>query len=436
MKKVVIIFIIFVFHFNITNAQWYNQSSGTLHDLNSVSFVSHDTGYVVGNNGTILKTVDGGANWNALYYYDTIVATPDTVVMGPGTDSLNSVFCVNANNVYVVGRYGTILKTSDGGANWIRLYRVDTAWFWPYSIFRDTISYLSGVFFTSLDTGYIVGSLRSAGSGISDGLYLKTTNAGMTWHIFKKYCNTLHSIYFPSKNIGFTVGDFGEFCNTNGAITACHQTGYSLYSVFFTDTDIGYTVGHQGRILKTTNGGSDFNYQTFVINYYKPIFTSVYFPTSDIGYVAGYIFVSSQYDIKHGIILKTTDAGLSWSTQLIDSLHALNSIYFTDSNTAYAVGKNGTILKTTNGGSGLGIEENTVQNDFIYPNPNDGNFTTTVYYKDMKMNIYNLSGELIHSELILQKQHKINLTRLGNAIYIIEFRSNDIIQKGKLVIQK
>ncbi|MBK6641861.1 MAG: hypothetical protein IPG39_11840 [Bacteroidetes bacterium] len=47
------------------NAQWYQQISGTEDDLTSVYFTDYYTGYVVGYNGTILKTTDAGFTWNA-----------------------------------------------------------------------------------------------------------------------------------------------------------------------------------------------------------------------------------------------------------------------------------------------------------------------------------------------------------------------------------
>ena len=41
---------------------WQSQISGTTNPLHSVYFINEDTGWVVGDNGTILKTSDGGVN--------------------------------------------------------------------------------------------------------------------------------------------------------------------------------------------------------------------------------------------------------------------------------------------------------------------------------------------------------------------------------------
>ena len=44
---------------------WDIQPSGTTSDLNSIYFTDANTGYIVGYNGTILKTNNSGTTWNA-----------------------------------------------------------------------------------------------------------------------------------------------------------------------------------------------------------------------------------------------------------------------------------------------------------------------------------------------------------------------------------
>ena len=42
---------------------WIQQSSGTTTNLYSVKFANPNTGWCVGDNGVILKTINGGTNW-------------------------------------------------------------------------------------------------------------------------------------------------------------------------------------------------------------------------------------------------------------------------------------------------------------------------------------------------------------------------------------
>jgi len=66
-----------------------------------VYFIDADIGWVVGGSGTILKSSDGGANW--------IPQTSGT------SNALNSVHFIDANKGWTVGSNGTILKTTNGG---------------------------------------------------------------------------------------------------------------------------------------------------------------------------------------------------------------------------------------------------------------------------------------------------------------------------------
>lgn len=43
---------------------WFNQTSSVSEILMSVNFVNNTTGWIVGYNGVILKTTNGGLNWN------------------------------------------------------------------------------------------------------------------------------------------------------------------------------------------------------------------------------------------------------------------------------------------------------------------------------------------------------------------------------------
>ena len=65
MKKITFLFtLLIVFHF-AGNAQWVQLNSGTTKCLKSVRFTSPNIGYAVGDTGTIVKTKNGGANWIA-----------------------------------------------------------------------------------------------------------------------------------------------------------------------------------------------------------------------------------------------------------------------------------------------------------------------------------------------------------------------------------
>ena len=126
--------------------QWVWQNplpqGNTLQDF---SFGDTNNGFAVGARGTILKTTDGGNNWE--------------LITGETEDDLYGVSFTDSNTGTVVGNFGAILRTTDAGSHW--------------AIQRDGMNdVLFGVSFTDGNTGTAVGS---------DGLILRTTNGGTNW---------------------------------------------------------------------------------------------------------------------------------------------------------------------------------------------------------------------------------------------------------------
>ena len=82
---------------------WTDLTTYSFSTLNSVWFIDTDTGYAVGESGTLIKTMDGGSNWNNNNNSGIIT-------------TLNSVFFLNDANVgYIVGNNGQILKYGSCG---------------------------------------------------------------------------------------------------------------------------------------------------------------------------------------------------------------------------------------------------------------------------------------------------------------------------------
>ncbi|RLD73207.1 MAG: hypothetical protein DRJ07_21100, partial [Bacteroidetes bacterium] len=91
---------------NAQNFNWTAQESGTTDWLNDVQFFDNMNGWAVGDNGTIVATVDGGATW--------------TVQTSGTTEKLRSVYFLTAARGWAVGGNTnmTLLTTYDGGSNW------------------------------------------------------------------------------------------------------------------------------------------------------------------------------------------------------------------------------------------------------------------------------------------------------------------------------
>lgn len=77
----------------------------------------------------------------------------------------------------------------------------------------------------------------------------------------------------------------------------------------------------------------------------------------------------------------------------------------------------------------------------VYPNPVSVNDIVTFQInntenEDTKLNIYNVIGVLVKSEILKQNQEQISIGDLSNGIYILEFKSQKWLQKQKLIIQR
>ncbi len=55
---------------------------------------------------------------------------------------------------------------------------------------------------------------------------------------------------------------------------------------------------------------------------------------------------------------------------------------------------------------------------------------------DLTLNIYNVVGTLVKSEIIKQSQRQINVGDLSNGIYMVEIKSEEWTEKQKLLIQR
>src|SRR5262245_60004324 len=101
--------------------EWSGQSSGALAKLSGVFFVDCDRGWVVGSNGTLLATEDGGAKWRR-----------QTLPERQNGEALNDVWFFNPDRGLLLGEYGLfnrkgdidrsergfLIMSKDRGANW------------------------------------------------------------------------------------------------------------------------------------------------------------------------------------------------------------------------------------------------------------------------------------------------------------------------------
>src|SRR6056297_1420648 len=94
--------------------------------------------------------------------------------------------------------------------------------------------------------------------------------------------------------------------------------GNGLHDVFTFSRDTAIAVGSPGTIIKTTDGGNNWD----IIHYAGEISGELYtiFFVGNLGWAAG----------ANGKIIFTDDGGLSWESQNSSTINALFDIYFID----------------------------------------------------------------------------------------------------------
>ena len=146
---------------------WSKQAFTLSKGLNDVFFVNASIGYAVGESGTILKSTNGGLNWD--------------IMPSPTVYTLYSTHFVSATTGWVVGNDAVIYKTMDGGATW-ELQNEDTNMFSVGFPFWD-------VYFINVNEGWTVGL---------GGTMLKTINGGGNWTPVNTPAADLGCVYFAN----------------------------------------------------------------------------------------------------------------------------------------------------------------------------------------------------------------------------------------------
>jgi len=389
-------------------SQWYQLNSGTTNHLNSVFFTDENTGYAVGENGTILKTTNGGDTW--------ILQNTST------NNDLNSVFFINEDIGYAVGHYSTFLKTIDGGANWNN----------DSNLFFTNFHNLKCIFFISENTGRILTH------DMSGTMIYSTFNSGQTW-----------IPYFDpeAQSNGWWEGNFMVEDTIAGRIVIAGEKGMvktvssnlgssdylemwggsldinsELNSVCIRDknTSRWHTVGQNGIIGFFSNYGNGNQISNVSAN-----LNSIVYIDSLTGYVAG----------DDGVILNTINEGGIWSPQLSGTLNNLNCIYFVNQNIGFVVGDNGTIIKTVNGGVGL-IDYIVVSDNISIFVDHSNQFVEISIENDLSKSfyeLYNVEGKLISKGEITQNKQNVSIENLSVGLYFIKIHNNDIFKTMKFI---
>lgn len=369
-----------------------------------VQFLNPDTGFVVGitwsssivQQGVILRTTNGGLSWDSIYTNsgNFMIEFPSTLIG------------------YAGGHDGSVMKTTDMGDTWFQAQS-----------FCCT-DYSNGYFFNN-DSGFAI---------LWGGNILKTTNGANSWQSGLSIGGQssfpgIGSIQFINDSIGIVAAGFnGIYAITsdtgNTWQTSSIDSSMVLTTIYMKDVSNGYAVGYFGKYSRTFDGGNTWTSPTSICSYNLH---DIAFFDDSVGYIVGgrNDWINNP-GFENGVILKTSDAGNSWT--VIDSSYIgyLTSITVVNDSIGYVAGGAGLILKIINANDISGIKPHYEKIQLnIFPNPATDEITIDSFLlsEDYEVSIKNTLGETVlkHREA---SPKKINIKALNNGIYLLQLVSN------------
>jgi photosystem II stability/assembly factor-like uncharacterized protein len=514
---------------------WDSISIIRLRDLQSTYFTDNNSGYVSGirmstNGPNMLRTTNGGTSWDSIYYGATRLlhfvnfntgygnepfrkttnSGLNWITLNPYSEAGLNLRCFSifgTENIYLGGAQGDLGKSTDGGITWA----------------ADSKGFNGNLFsiqFFDANTGIAAGSNNGA-------MYLRTTNSGATWDTIRLTGEYLEKIYLANSNTAYIASNNRVHKTTNkGESFTTYNTisGASWSDVSFPNENTGYTINKYRVMDKTTNGGDTWvnispitsgEYFTLCFingntgffagsKIYKTTNGGVFWDTvitglqtgsfiNKIRYINNKIYaVGYTYSSFNGLILTSTNEGISWQIDTIANSNGLHDISIPEPNVIWVIGYNnyvyksiknsawsmhniftqagylgsisfinkdtgfistnyGGILKTTNGGGtpiGINLQSNEIPTAFnLYQNyPNPFNPTTIIEYSLPKsslvtIKIYDLLGRLV-KQIVNENQpagnYSVNFdgSIYASGVYFYRLETDDLIISKKMVLIK
>ena len=439
------LFILIAFAFLSTGAlqaQWRELHTGVTENLYDVCCVDTNTVFVCGQNGVILKTVDGGDTWQELYRQEgrelcKIAFFDQNVGYAGGNDGVNN---------------GVLMRTTDGGETWedvnntivfkndyqdlVKSYHIYN------NAYDDLFSCHMGLYPVSTDTLLIYHS---------DKLY-KSTDGGMNF-VTQVFNGFINAAYFNG-DVGFVVLcilDVNEFefeydvqivinKTIDGGETWTEISSYqgvgSFYAIeyysehdnhvaaFFTNKE-NATIYTHSKIIRTTDGFQTSEEQTnqFWMASFIGSFDMTFFYEK-------YGCALSNFELDKGNTYHvcaawiTCDGGLTWENKsgLPGTYYYLYSVASAPDTCFYISTGDGLVYKygVNMPIQGLNEQENDTEFVNIFPNPTHEN--VTIEGKEInKVEIYDMVGREVVSQTYNSKDKmEIDLFDMQDGIYIIK----------------
>jgi photosystem II stability/assembly factor-like uncharacterized protein len=233
---------------------WTEQTSNTDTYLFAIYPVSATHVYAVGDKSTLDETTDGGTTWKPRKIAQGREGISADIALAVQDPIFYDVEFADEQNGWIVGEFGTIKHTSDGGKTWVE--QQDSLLGGGIVDIFD-LPTLFGVHFVNNQEGLAAGL---------EGHIAHTHDGGNTWAFDKideaiAIEDPLYAPFLFPDGRGWAVGSGGEVVNKDPGDVPWKRAklGMRLFTwlrgVDFYDQNNGWIVGGFGTILKTKDGG-------------------------------------------------------------------------------------------------------------------------------------------------------------------------------------
>lgn len=400
--------------------------SQTLVNQNDIKFETPSIATLVGQDGLIMRTEDGGTTWN---------------VKDPGvTNVLNAMDIVTYEDntgssvtlMIAVGENGVIAKSYDNGESWTVKTNV-------------SIENLNDVAIYSPELIYICGNNGTLLRSIDNGNNFETITVPVTAN--------LNSISFSGPQTSVTrinvmvVGDEGTILTSPNAYdwsVVTSGTTEDLYAVSYSGIN-SVCTGANGTILLSNDDGANW------VSSVSGVTTNIY----DVKYLNMLTAVASS---ENGTLLRTEDGCATWAVISSPVEADLFAVNFANENVGISIGSEGTEIYSLDGGLtwSTGITSSFLPGDKKidaklsqnYPNP--FNPSTMINYSigdnsTVSIKIYDMTGREVRT-LVNSYQApgsysvKFDASNLSSGIYFYVLRvntgNNEITKTMRMILTK
>lgn len=415
-----------ILHQSIVLAQidWHFTNTPTNQTLNDVVVVNKNIIYAVGQNGTVIKSTDGGQSFVQQSFLTAF--------------HLYAVAAIDEDNVWIVGENSFIYQTNDGGISW-------------YGQQQDYAATFTDVHFIDGQNGFISYDDADDDDRLN---ILYTTNGGGRWEKANLPTNLelptgmtdVTSFAFQTK-MDFPTPEVGYICFTNGILKSTDSghnwnfqsvtsgTDYEMTGSFpvgldFMDEERGIIVSpFQPSIGFTQDGASSVTVPAENYGGYDVVYLD-----EQNAYIVGDIDYAIHHAADNGAVMSTP---FIEAQSNIDSTRRFYAIDFYKDSLGIAVGGNGRIAR-------FEIPEviNTVseipsaQVFKTYPNPVidqiNVQFVTEHKNKVTQLELLDMNGRVILNKKVLTHPLSIPVKDFTPGIYLIKMT----LKTGAISTQK